>query len=346
MAGGLVSFDPEVGAQLDAARELLGMELAYIAEVSGGYQAYRAASGDTLSFGLEVGDAVPLDQSPCSVVGGTLPTAIADTGRREGVRSYVGVPLRLSDGEVFGYLCCLSGRPNRSLGQREVRMLEVLARLIADRIEHDRLAADRRALERENGRRQIEATGVGAFLAALEIRDSYTGRHCDAVVELALDVAEVLDVELDRQRAVGQVALLHDIGKIGVPDAVLQKPGPLDDEEWKVMRSHPEVGAQMVSSVIGLGHLAPAVRAEHERWDGNGYPDGLRGEEIPVESRIVFACDAFHAMTSDRPYRRALPRSDAIAELELGRGSQFCPVTVDALLTKVTAVDGASAVAA
>jgi HD-GYP domain-containing protein (c-di-GMP phosphodiesterase class II) len=148
-------------------------------------------------------------------------------------------------------------------------------------------------------------------------------------------VAERLDVDPEQTREVGQVALLHDIGKIGVPDSILQKPGPLTESEWAVMRTHPAVGAEMVSCVVGLGHLAPAVRAEHERWDGCGYPDGLRGEDIPLSSRIVFACDAFHAMTSDRPYRRALSREAAVAELERGSGSQFCPTAVKALLEEI-----------
>ena len=129
-----------------------------------------------------------------------------------------------------------------------------------------------------------------------------------------------------------QVALLHDIGKIALPDGILRKPGPLDDEEWETMRRHPVHGAEMVAEVPGLRHLAPMVRAEHERWDGNGYPDGLAGEEIPLASRITLVCDAYHAMTSDRPYRRALSAEDARAEVADGLGSQFCPTAGRALL--------------
>ena len=341
-AGESRAVDPEVGLQLAAARELLGMELAYFAELRGGHQIYRAVDGDGPPFGVELGASVPLDRSCCGPVEGSLPTAIGDTGRREGVRSYVCVPVRFADGRLFGSMCCVSERTHRALGEREVHLMEVLARLIADRMEHERLAAERRALERETGRRQIEATGVGAFLTALEMRDSYTGRHCDAVVELALDVGDELGLDVSAQREVGQVALLHDIGKIGVPDSILQKPGPLTDREWDVMRTHPELGARMVASVVGLGHLAPAVRAEHERWDGRGYPDGLRGEDIPTASRIVFACDAFHAMTSNRPYRAALTTDDAIGELERCGGSQFCPTTLEALVAKVSPVEEAA----
>ncbi|HVM69078.1 MAG TPA: HD domain-containing phosphohydrolase, partial [Gaiellaceae bacterium] len=101
---------------------------------------------------------------------------------------------------------------------------------------------------------------------------------------------------------------------------------------WEAMREHPAIGSEIVSTVPGLEHLAPAILAEHERWDGGGYPRGLRGEEIPVASRIAFVCDAFHAMTSDRPYRRAMPVGDALAEIEREAGGQFCPRAAAALL--------------
>jgi diguanylate cyclase (GGDEF)-like protein len=135
----------------------------------------------------------------------------------------------------------------------------------------------------------------------------------------------------DDATSVGQVALLHDIGKVGVPDAILQKPGRLTGPEWDVMREHPSIGAQIVSAIGSLSHLAPAVRAEHERWDGAGYPDGLAGEAVPLASRICFVCDAWHAMTSDRPYRRALTPDEARSEIERHTGTQFCPTTVAAL---------------
>ena len=129
-----------------------------------------------------------------------------------------------------------------------------------------------------------------------------------------------------------QVALLHDVGKLGVPEAILQKPGSLDEAEWLIMRSHSAMGERVVASVPSLAHLAPAIRAEHERWDGAGYPDGLAGTDIPLASRICLACDAWHAMTSDRPYRAALSEPEARAELQRHAGTQFCPRTVAALL--------------
>ncbi len=133
---------------------------------------------------------------------------------------------------------------------------------------------------------------------------------------------------------VWRVALLRDVGKIGVGEAILEKPGPLDDAEWKIVRMHPAIGGQIVASVQGLTHLAPAVRAAHERWDGGGYPDGLSGENIPIASRIAFVCGAFRAMTSERPYREALGADAALRELERNAGSQFCPRAVGALVGK------------
>ena len=181
-------------------------------------------------------------------------------------------------------------------------------------------------------REEVEAAAGQALLAALNARENYTAAHSEAVLELALEVAAELGVGAEDATSVGQVALLHDIGKVGVPDAILQKPGRLTGPEWDVMREHPSIGAQIVSAIGSLSHLAPAVRAEHEHWDGGGYPDGLAGEAVPLPSRICFVCDAWHAMTSDRPYRRALTAAQARAEIERHAGTQFCPTTVAALL--------------
>ena len=133
------------------------------------------------------------------------------------------------------------------------------------------------------------------------------------------------------------MALLHDIGKVGVPDAVLLKPAPLDESEWALMRRHPEIGARIVAEVEGLSHMAPAILADHERWDGLGYPLGLAGEAIPIASRITFACDAYHAMVSDRPYRAAMSHANAVEELRRNSGTQFDPRIVEALLDVIDA---------
>jgi HD-GYP domain-containing protein (c-di-GMP phosphodiesterase class II) len=152
------------------------------------------------------------------------------------------------------------------------------------------------------------------------------------VVEHAVAVARRLGLREAEVRDVEQIALLHDIGKLSIPDAILRKPGPLDPDEWAIMQTHPESSESLIASVPGLQHLAPCLRAEHERWDGEGYPDGLSGESIPLASRITLVCDAFHAMTSDRPYREALAFEAARAEIAAGLGTQFCPTAGAALL--------------
>jgi diguanylate cyclase (GGDEF)-like protein len=177
-----------------------------------------------------------------------------------------------------------------------------------------------------------ELASLRALLAAVNARDSYTGGHSRQVVTLARAVAARLGLDDAAINEVEHVALLHDLGKIAVPDAILRKRGPLTEHEQLLMRQHPVVGGEIVASVPELAHLAPAIRAEHERWDGAGYPDGLAGEAIPIASRITFVCDAYHAMTSHRPYRRAMSPARARDEIERSAGTQFCPMGAAALL--------------
>jgi putative nucleotidyltransferase with HDIG domain len=170
----------------------------------------------------------------------------------------------------------------------------------------------------------------------LEDDDEYTGHHTEDVVALSVSVAEEMGVDEDALRATEMGALLHDIGKIAVPDEIINKPGPLDDEEWAIMKTHTVEGERMLQQVGGLlSSVGVVVRASHERWDGGGYPDGLAGEQIPLASRIVSACDAFNAMTTDRSYRKALPLEVAIGELRKHSGTQFAPDVVVALVAVV-----------
>jgi len=170
----------------------------------------------------------------------------------------------------------------------------------------------------------------------LEEDDEYTGRHTEDVVGLTVSVAERMGLDEDTRRTAELGALLHDIGKIAVPDAIINKPGPLDDDEWAIMKTHTVEGERMLAQVGGLlADVGLVVRASHERWDGGGYPDGLAGEQIPLAACIVSACDAFNAMTTDRSYRKALPLEDAIAELQAHAGTQFAPDVVDALVAVV-----------
>jgi putative nucleotidyltransferase with HDIG domain len=170
----------------------------------------------------------------------------------------------------------------------------------------------------------------------LEEDDEYTGHHTEDVVALSVRVAEHMGVDEDTLRETEMGALLHDIGKIAVPDEIINKAGPLNDEEWAIMKTHTVEGERMLQQVGGLlSSVGLVVRASHERWDGGGYPDGLAGERIPVAARIVSACDAFNAMTTDRSYRKALPLSVAMSELRANAGTQFAPEVVDALIAVV-----------
>ena len=185
-----------------------------------------------------------------------------------------------------------------------------------------------------------ELSNSRTLLAALELHDPYTARHSRNTVALAEAVAVHMGLTGRERFEARLVAMLHDVGKIGLPDRILNKPSQLTPHERLMVHQHSGAGADMVAGIDELAHLAPAIRACHERWDGGGYPDGLAGRGIPVSSRITFACDAYDAMTSDRPYRAAMPASAAQAELRRCRGTQFCSRCVDALLEVLSADRG------
>jgi len=171
----------------------------------------------------------------------------------------------------------------------------------------------------------------------IEADDAYTANHSRDVVSLTLAVADQLNLSAQDRRYAEFAALLHDVGKIRVPDEILLKPGPLTLEERKLMETHVLTGEEILTKVGGmLGHIGHLVRSCHERWDGNGYPDGLAGEEIPLIARIVSCCDAYSAMTTDRPYRTALPLQTAVGELTACAGTQFDPAVVAALLERLS----------
>ena len=325
----------------ELARDQLGMQIGFVSEIAGGHEVVRAIAGET-RVDLVRGTSVPLEETYCrKVLAGELPNIIRDAANDERVRdlaqtralevgAYIGVPLELPGGGIYGMLCCLSHEPAPSLDERDLRFLQTFAGIVADQLA-------REELERRTRRLQGSAATTRALIAALEARDHYTGSHSESVVSLARGVATELGLPDDEVAIAEQVAMLHDVGKVGVPDSVLQKPGPLDEVEWRIMREHPAIAERIIAAVPGLAHLAPAVRAEHERWDGGGYPDGLTGEEIPLVSRITLCCDAYDAMTSDRPYRAAMTREAAIAELRANASGQFDPRVVAALLKILSA---------
>ncbi len=171
----------------------------------------------------------------------------------------------------------------------------------------------------------------------LEEDDEYTGFHSRSVVSLSVAVADAMGLSSKQRRNVEFGALLHDVGKIAIPKEIINKPGPLTDDEWLVIKTHTVEGQKMLDRVGGLlSEVGQIVRSSHERWDGSGYPDGLSGEKIPVESSIVSCCDAFNAMTTDRSYRAAMSLGEALAELRANSGSQFDPRVVEALVRVIS----------
>jgi HD-GYP domain-containing protein (c-di-GMP phosphodiesterase class II) len=168
----------------------------------------------------------------------------------------------------------------------------------------------------------------------VEADDGYTAFHCRSVVELATAVGQELKLKPDLLQELEIAALLHDVGKIAIPKEILNKPARLTEAEFELMKTHTVEGQALLDRIGGrLARVGTIVRSCHERWDGRGYPDGLLGEEIPLAARIVFCCDAYSAMTTNRPYRTAMPRDEAIQELRANAGSQFEPRVVDALIT-------------
>jgi two-component system, cell cycle response regulator len=190
--------------------------------------------------------------------------------------------------------------------------------------------ADRRMYARKSldSRSSAGRQSADVLLSILSERDKALGVHLDEVTALAEAVATRLDLSDEELAPLLQAASLHDVGKAAVPDEILGKAGPLDEAEWQFMRRHTVVGERILASAPALTRASKLVRSSHERWDGEGYPDGFAGEEIPLGSRIIAVCDAYDAMVSDRPYRAPLTSVQALAELRRCAGAQFDPDVV------------------
>jgi HD-GYP domain-containing protein (c-di-GMP phosphodiesterase class II) len=205
---------------------------------------------------------------------------------------------------------------------------------------HDRLVGLNRDLQAsvEAVERSYSAT-LSAFSGMLDARDSETEGHSQRVVAYALAIGQALQLGPQDLAALEVGALLHDIGKVGISDAILRKPGKLDPHEWAEMRRHPEIGFQLTSRIPFLDAASPLVRHHHERWDGRGYPDGLHGEDIPLAARIFAVADTYDALVSDRPYRPGCSHEEAIEEIQRSAGTQFDPQIV-AVFLQVAVSDG------
>ncbi|WP_313884941.1 HD domain-containing phosphohydrolase [Desulfofundulus sp. TPOSR] len=237
------------------------------------------------------------------------------------VRALVVVPVK-AGGKTLGTLKIYSPEPRR-WSEEEVEYLVIIASQLGLALENARLYSSLQ---------KYYLNVVQALAAALEARDAYTRGHSLRVAKLARLCARFLGLGAGEQEQVYMAGLLHDIGKIGVRENILLKPGPLTPEERKEMQGHPEVGARILEPAGFPGGVTAAVRHHHEDYGGGGYPDGLSGEEIPLLARIIRVADAYDAMTSARPYRKALTPDQAFNELKRCAGSQFDPRVVEAFL--------------
>ena len=176
---------------------------------------------------------------------------------------------------------------------------------------------------------------VKALSGAIDAKDTYTNGHSTRVAEYAREIAKRVGFSKNEQDDIYMMGLLHDIGKIGIPDAIINKPAALSDEEYEIIKTHPAVGAGILKNITELPKLMTGARWHHERYDGKGYPDRKSGDEIPVEAQIIAVADSYDAMSSRRSYRNALPQQQIRSELEEGRGKQFAPEYADAMIAMI-----------
>jgi HD-GYP domain-containing protein (c-di-GMP phosphodiesterase class II) len=235
-------------------------------------------------------------------------------------RALLSVPL-VARGRVVGVLQVLNPTERATFSPDDLRRMQLLAGPLANAIENARLYAAQRLTFLQT---------VTVLAEAVERRDPYTGGHVRRVVDYAVAIGRRLGLGAEELEELRLAAVLHDIGKIATPDQVLSKPARLTPDETRVMRRHPVDGAEIVLPIAQLRALLGGIRHHHERLDGLGYPDGLRGEEIPLLARIIAVADTYDAMTTDRPYRRGHPAPEAMAEIERESGRQFCPQVVAA----------------
>lgn len=246
---------------------------------------------------------------------------LSSGGGDQDLRSVLVYPLE-REGELLGFLG-VGGRDPEAFTEGHRRVLSTLASSVA-------VALSNAETYREL--RELNIQTIAALVNTMEARDPYTRGHSERVARYAAAIAQKMGLPSAQVEACQVGGLLHDIGKIGIRDAILYKPGQLTDDEHESMAEHPAIGARIVGGVARLAHIVPIIYAHQERYDGSGYPQGLKGDEIPLEARIVAVADAFEAMTAERPYKPAIPAEDALRTLQVGAGTRWDPRVVDALV--------------
>lgn len=264
--------------------------------------------------------------------GRPTPFVVTESCGMDGAEEHcaLSMPVSTMDGEQFGQFAVYLGATARDLDTDEMQILQAFVYLTASALGNASLVVEMRQAVDE-----VERAYMGtleALTKALEMRDHETEGHSRRVVQYTLSLAQKLSVPEDELVPIMRGALLHDIGKIGIPDAILKKQGPLSGAEWEIMRQHPRIGFEMLKGIEFIRRATPIILHHHERFDGSGYPQQLAGEAIPLGARIFAVADAYDAITSDRPYRKGREHEVALGEITAGSGKQFDPQVVEALL--------------
>lgn len=205
----------------------------------------------------------------------------------------------------------------------------------AERVLSDHFRRILREKERLESERKIIIGSITSLVLALEARDRYTRGHSDSVASIVADMAREIGFDDERTEQIRIAGKLHDLGKIGIRDDILLKSGPLNDDEWKILKLHPGMGAEILGPISSLREIIPAVKSHHERIDGKGYPDGLKNSQIPLWARMVAVADTYDALTSDRPYREGFSHDVALQIIEDGKGTQLCPECVQIFIKSI-----------
>ncbi len=237
-------------------------------------------------------------------------------------KSFVAVPLKIKN-KIIGVLNINSRRKGKQFSQMDIKLLDILANQAAVAIENIQLYKDMKGMY------------VGTIMTlakAIDAKDPYTKGHSERVMKFAVEIAKEMKLPEKLVSNIEFAALIHDIGKIGVKDNVLDKPTRLSDSEYDIIKKHPVIGEQIIAPIEFLTNIAPLILYHHEHYDGSGYLEGLKGEEIPIGARVLIVADAFEAMISERPYSRSMTGEEAIDELKDKSGSQFDPEVVKAFL--------------
>lgn len=301
-----------------------------LAETPNGPLKLRALASGHSQLGSRTAFSQNLAQRSFSRGESILCTSVEEDPELMGARS-------IAEGTMASVLCVLLRTPRKRLGvlhldrgpmqkpftKDDLHLADALAAHVSAGIECAQLLAKQR---------QLFLATITTLADAVELRDKYTGNHTKRVTNFSILLAEQLDLPSDDIEILKIGTPLHDVGKIGIPDDILKKPGKLTNEEFEIMKTHTVKGAEILGQVPDPAAAVPIARSHHERWDGRGYPDALRGEDIPRLARIVAVADAFDAMTSDRPYRQGMAPEVAFAEVEKQRGRQFDPEAATAFL--------------